>query len=69
MLTQEQKNKLIDARLQDYDLKIYNLELDAVAFASAGHQAGVDGVRTRIERLQTARAEIEKLKVTADADA
>jgi hypothetical protein len=68
MLRQEQKNQLIDARLMDYDIKLYNLEIDVVALQTVGDTEGLEGVHNRIDSLRRARAEVEKLKVIENAD-
>lgn len=67
MLTQDQKNQMIDARLQRYAAQIYELELDIVALQAIGDADGVEQTEKRIFSLKRASTEIEKLKETDNA--
>lgn len=67
MLTQEEKNQVIDRRLKEYDLKMFNLELDVAALEAAGDGEGVAQTAKRIESLQKAKAAIDSMKVQTDA--
>lgn len=62
MLTNDQKKQLIDRRLQEYAVKMFNLELDAAALNAAGDAAGVESARQRIAALKQASAAVEAMK-------
>lgn len=62
MLNTEQKNQLIDNRIRDYEVKLFNLQLDIVAFTAAGDEDQVNLTSQRIEALEKALEAVKDLK-------
>lgn len=62
MLSAEQKNQLIDNRVRDYDIKLFNLQLDVVAFTAAGDNEQVELTNQRIEALEKALEAVKGMK-------
>lgn len=69
MLTNDQKNKMVEARLRDYDARIYDLEITICALLAVYDEAGAIETNKRIEALKKAREAVEQMKVIDDADA
>jgi hypothetical protein len=62
MLTEEQKATLIESRIQDYNVKIFNLEMDRAAFIAIEDLAQVESVDRRIEALKKAIEAVSGLR-------
>lgn len=62
MLTQEQRNEMIDQRINMYDTQIFNLQMDRTALESVGDSIGVENVDQRIHALETAREAVKAMK-------
>lgn len=59
MLTDEQKKKMIEQRLAQYDQQIFSLEMDKTALLSVADDKGVQSIDERIEALRKARVAVE----------
>ena len=62
MLTAEQKNEMIDARILEYSMKIFTLEMDRKALEAIGDSEGIQSIDQRIESLKTASSAVESMK-------
>lgn len=62
MLTPEQKNQYIDARLNEYEIKLFQLQMDRVAFTAAGDHEQVKSIEKRAEALEKAKEAVKAMK-------
>lgn len=60
-LTQEQKEKMINRRLEEYTAKIFSLEMDLKALTAIGDEAGVSTTNQRIEFLRKAYEAVKEM--------
>lgn len=49
MLTEEEKQSLINQRLKEYEIKIYQLEIDKTALLAIGNEEGAKNIDLIIE--------------------
>ena len=61
-LTKEQKEKMINRRLEEYRTKIFSLEMDLNALTAIGDEEGIKTTNQRIESLRKATKAIEEMK-------
>jgi hypothetical protein len=61
-LTEEQKNKMIDARLQQYAARRFDMLMDQAALLAAGDDAGVEATQKRIEAIDAAVEAVQKMR-------
>lgn len=54
MLTVDQRNQMIDSRIQEYEAKIFDMEMNIVALDAIGDATGVLTSNARIEALRKA---------------
>lgn len=66
-LTQEMKDQMIKKRLRDYNVKIFQLQLDKAALEAIADSEGAAAIDKRISSIQTAFDAIAQM-VTPDAD-
>ena len=60
-LTQEQKEKMIRHRLDEYKAKIFTLEMDRSALEAIGDDNGVKNTEQHIEALRKAYEAVERM--------
>lgn len=66
-LTQEMKDQIIKKRLRDYNVKIFQMQLDKTALEAIADHTGAAEMEKRITNIQTAYDAIAVM-VTPDAD-
>ena len=62
-MTNEQKNKMIDDRIAQHEVKIFSIELDLVALRLANDTEMVKQLEKSAEILNKAIDELERMKV------
>lgn len=62
MLTEEQKGKMIQRRLEEYSSKIFALEMDLKALEAIEDVEGINTTNQRIEALRKAYTAVEAMK-------
>ncbi|MNV22520.1 hypothetical protein D3C71_1134970 [compost metagenome] len=55
----EQRQQMIDQRLEQYKVQLFQLSMDRTALESAGDTAGVQSVDKRIEAIRKAYSAVE----------
>lgn len=66
MLTTDQKKRMIDDRLLEYESRLFSLEMDMIASEAAGDKIGARDIQKRIEGLQKAYDAVKGMKADAD---
>lgn len=66
MLTIDQKNRMVEDRLLEYEGRLFALDMDLVASEAAGDKLGVRDIKKRIEGLQKAYEAVKGMKMDAD---
>lgn len=61
-LTKEQKEKMINRRLEEYSAKIFALDMDLKALEAIGDEEGVKTTEQRLESLRKAYKAVEEMK-------
>lgn len=60
-LTKEQKEKMINRRLEEYSAKIFSLEMDLKALVAIGDEEGVNTINKRLDSLRKAYKAVEEM--------
>jgi hypothetical protein len=66
MLTKEHKQKMIEARLLEYESRLFSLEMDLIASEAAGDTAGVRDTQKNIDTLKKAYGAVKGMRTDAD---
>lgn len=66
MLTTEQKNKLVEKRLLEYDARLFMLEMDLAAATAADDKIGVKDIQRNIDTLKKALRAVEGMMIHAN---
>lgn len=62
VLNKDKRNTLKKQRIDHYDMRIFEFEMDLTAAEAAGEEPNVtDEIKSNIEKLQKARAAVEQL--------
>jgi anaerobic ribonucleoside-triphosphate reductase len=62
MISEEQRKDMINVRVHEYNVKIFNLEMDRAAFIAIGDDTQVESVDRRIEALKKAIEAVSELR-------
>lgn len=60
-LEKDKKEKMKSQRLDEYKVRIFQLEMDRTAYESNGESDKVDAIKTEIERVKKAYKAVEAL--------
>lgn len=61
-MTKEEKNRMIDAQLKQYEIKLYQHEINRTALSAIGDDQGCKDMDERIESLRKAYKAVEAMK-------